>query len=94
MIVKLPTEQHLEFLSLKGGCTARLSLHMSKCYIGSFTTSTGKLALSISPGPEVITLILCSSIYFCFVALFYIVVFVYFLSLTDYTLIFLAYLCC
>ena len=33
MIVKLLTEHHLEFLSLKGGCTgSRLSLHMSKCH--------------------------------------------------------------
>ena len=33
MSVKLLTEHHLEFLSLKGGCKARLSLHMSKCQI-------------------------------------------------------------
>ena len=33
MIVKLRTEHHLEFLSLKGSCKARLSLHMSKCHI-------------------------------------------------------------
>ena len=33
MIVKLLTEHHLEFLSLKGGLQARLSLHMSKCHI-------------------------------------------------------------
>ena len=26
-------EHHLEFLSLKGGCKALLSLHLSKCYI-------------------------------------------------------------
>ena len=30
MIVKLLTEQHLEFLSLKKAAEARLSLHMSK----------------------------------------------------------------
>ena len=34
IIVKLLTEHHLEFLSLKGGCIqAHLSLHMSKCHI-------------------------------------------------------------
>ena len=36
MSVKLQTEHHLKFLSLKGGCTcsyARLSLHMSKYHI-------------------------------------------------------------
>ena len=34
MIVKLLTEQHLEFLSLTGGCReARPSLHLSKCQI-------------------------------------------------------------
>ena len=33
MIVKLLTEHHLEFLGLKGGCTARLSLHLSKYHI-------------------------------------------------------------
>ena len=33
MIVKLMTEHHLQFLSLKGGAQARLSLHMSKCNI-------------------------------------------------------------
>ena len=33
MTVKLPTEQHLEFLSLKEAVQARLSLFMSKCEI-------------------------------------------------------------
>ena len=33
MSIKLLTQHHLEFLSLKGGCTARLSLHLSKCHI-------------------------------------------------------------
>ena len=36
MSVKLLTEYHFEFLSLKGGCTvseARLNLHLSKCHI-------------------------------------------------------------
>ena len=33
MIVKLLTEQHLEFLSLKEAAQARLSLHLSKCHI-------------------------------------------------------------
>ena len=33
MIVKLLTEHHLEFLSLKEAAQARLSLHMSKCHI-------------------------------------------------------------
>ena len=32
MIVKLLTEHHLEFLSLKGACRGS-SLHMSKCHI-------------------------------------------------------------
>ena len=31
--VKLLTEYHLEFLSLKGGCQAHLSLYLSKCHI-------------------------------------------------------------
>ena len=33
MTVKLLTEHHLEFLSLKEAAHARLSLHMSKCHI-------------------------------------------------------------
>ena len=33
MTVKLLTEHQMEFLSLKGGCTARLSLNLSKCQI-------------------------------------------------------------
>ena len=33
MSVKLLTEHHLEFLRLKGGCKARLSLFMSKRHI-------------------------------------------------------------
>ena len=33
MIVKLLTENHLEFVSLKGVAQARLSLHLSKCHI-------------------------------------------------------------
>ena len=33
MTVKLLTAQHFEFLSLKGGAQARLSLHLSKCHI-------------------------------------------------------------
>ena len=33
MSVKLLTKHHLEFLSLKGGCTAHMSLHLSKCQI-------------------------------------------------------------
>ena len=33
MIVKLLTKHHLESLSLKGGCTGSLSLHLSKCHI-------------------------------------------------------------
>ena len=33
MIVKLLTERHLEFLSLKGAAEPRLCLHMSKCHI-------------------------------------------------------------
>ena len=33
MIIKLLIEHHLEFLSLKGGAEARLSLHLSKCQI-------------------------------------------------------------
>ena len=33
MTVKLLTEHHLEFLSLKETVKARLSLHMSKCHI-------------------------------------------------------------
>ena len=33
MIVKLLTEHHLEFLSLKEAAQARPSLHLSKCQI-------------------------------------------------------------
>ena len=33
MIVKLLTEHHLEFLSVKRAIQARLSLHLSKCHI-------------------------------------------------------------
>ena len=33
MTVKLPTEHHLEFLSLKEAAQVRLSLHLSKCHI-------------------------------------------------------------
>ena len=33
MIVKLLTENHLEFLSLKEVAEARVSLHLSKCHI-------------------------------------------------------------
>ena len=33
MNVRVLTEHHYEFLSLKGGIQARLSLHMSKCHI-------------------------------------------------------------
>ena len=33
MIVKLLTEHHLEFLSLKKAAEARLSLHLSKCQL-------------------------------------------------------------
>ena len=33
MIVKLLTEHHLEFLSLKQVTQARLTLHLSKCLI-------------------------------------------------------------
>ena len=40
MIVKLLTEYHLEFLSLKEAADDRLSLHLSKCQI------VGNLSLS------------------------------------------------
>ena len=33
MTVMLLTEHRLEFLSLKGGCTGSLTLHLSKCHI-------------------------------------------------------------
>ena len=33
MIVKLLTEHHLEFISLKEAAEARPSLHLSKCHI-------------------------------------------------------------
>ena len=33
MGVKLLTEHHFEFLSLKGGCRGCPSLHLSKCHI-------------------------------------------------------------
>ena len=50
MIVKLLTEHHLEFLSLKGGCTVCLSLNLSKmphCWKSHVTAhlfSAGQLA--------------------------------------------------
>ena len=37
MVVKLLTEHHLEFLSLKEAIEAHLSLHMSKCQWKSHT---------------------------------------------------------
>ena len=33
MTLRLLTKHHLEFLSLKGGSEARMSLHLSKCHI-------------------------------------------------------------
>ena len=33
MIVKLLTEDHLEFLSLKRGCRGSSELHLSKCQL-------------------------------------------------------------
>ena len=33
MIVKLLTEHHLEFLSLKGGCTGSFESTLVKCHI-------------------------------------------------------------
>ena len=33
MSVKLLTDHHLEYLSLKGAAQARQSLHLSKCHI-------------------------------------------------------------
>ena len=35
MTVKLLTEHHLEFLSLKEAVQAPLSLHLSKCHVGN-----------------------------------------------------------
>ena len=39
MTVKLLTEHHLEFLSLKEAAQARLSPHLSKCHIVGNHTS-------------------------------------------------------
>ena len=33
MTIKLLSEYNLEFLSLNGGCTDLLSLHLSKCHV-------------------------------------------------------------
>ena len=35
MIVKLLTEHHLEFLSLKGAAQSRLNLHLSNAIVGN-----------------------------------------------------------
>ena len=47
MSVELLTEQYLEFLSLKGGCTGLLSLSMSKCHIVRNQMSGLKLSNSL-----------------------------------------------
>ena len=50
MIVKLLTEHHLEFLSLKETAEARLSLHLSKCQIvGNLMP---RLIIEIMPVPK------------------------------------------
>ena len=49
MIVKLLTEHHLEFLSLKGAAEARRSLHMSKCHIVGNLMHWLKLLIKLSP---------------------------------------------
>ena len=56
MIVKLLTEHHLEFLSLKDGCRGSSGFHLSKCQIVgnlmpplklSFHCSAGLICLSL-----------------------------------------------
>ena len=42
MTIKLLTEQHLEFLRLKGGCQARLSLHMLNATLLEITCLDGE----------------------------------------------------
>ena len=50
MIVKLLTEHHLEFLSLKEGCRACLSLFMSKCHVvGSHAPAHFVFVFSTTP---------------------------------------------
>ena len=44
MIVKLLTEHHLEFLSLREAAQARLSLHLSKCHIVGITCHSSLIA--------------------------------------------------
>ena len=46
MTVKLLTEHHLEFLCLKGGCRARLSIHLSKCHINGNHMSQLKFGIT------------------------------------------------
>ena len=59
MRVKLLTELHLEFLSMKGAAQARLSLHMSKCRI------VANHMYRKSYHPSSIRLFACSLIDFC-----------------------------
>ena len=48
MTVYLLTEHPLEFLSLKGGLQARLSLHLSKCHIvGNYMSRLVYVSLEI-----------------------------------------------
>ena len=49
MIVKLLTEHHLEFLSLKEEAQTRLSLHLSKCQIVGNLMPRLKILRAISP---------------------------------------------
>ena len=48
MIVKLLTEHHLEFLSVKEAVQAPLSLHLSKCHIVGNHMSWLKLSVNTS----------------------------------------------
>ena len=51
MTLKLLTEHHLEFLSLKRDSQARLSLHLSKCHIVGNHMSQLILYCQYAPSP-------------------------------------------
>ena len=62
MTVKLLTEQHLEFLSLKGGCTGDPSRHMSKCHFAFAGYEVSTIDDCISKARIFVTATGCKSI--------------------------------
>ena len=56
MIVKLLTEHHLEFLSLKGGCRGSSQstlVKMSNCWKSHATTQISIITLQVRATPEI-----------------------------------------